>query len=109
MYRLASGLLFGVEADLTFPNYLPSNHVVAKFATARSDLEERWDYVGTVRGRVGYASGPWLAYATGGFAWAGERFLNTPPASTSKRSISTSARAGQPALDWNTPSRRTGA
>src|SRR3954468_9249363 len=77
-YRLSSGLLFGVEADLTFPNYLPSNHVVAKFATARSDLEERWDYFGTVRGRVGYASGPWLAYATGGFAWAGERFLNTP-------------------------------
>src|SRR3954468_6172303 len=77
-YRLSSGLLFGVEADLTFPNYLPSNHVVAKFATARSDLEERWDYFGTVRGRVGYASGAWLAYATGGFAWAGERFLNTP-------------------------------
>jgi high affinity Mn2+ porin len=77
-YRLSSGLLFGVEADLTFPNYLPTNHVVAKFATARSDLEERWDYFGTVRGRVGYTSGPWLAYATGGFAWAGERFLNTP-------------------------------
>jgi Opacity protein and related surface antigens len=31
-----------------------------------------------VRGRVGYTSGPWLAYATGGFAWAGGRFLNTP-------------------------------
>ena len=77
-YRLSSGLLFGVEADLTFPNYLPTNHVVAKFATARSDLEERWDYFGTVRGRVGYTSGPWLAYATGGFAWGGERFLNTP-------------------------------
>jgi high affinity Mn2+ porin len=57
---------------------LPSNHVVSKFVTARSDAEERWDYVGTVRGRVGFASGPWLAYATGGFAWAGERFLNIP-------------------------------
>src|SRR5665647_552133 len=29
-------------------------------------------------GRVGYAAGPWLTYATGGLAWAGERFLNTP-------------------------------
>ena len=38
---------------------------------------EQWDYVGTARGRVGYAAGPWLAYATGGLAWAGERFLNT--------------------------------
>jgi high affinity Mn2+ porin len=79
-YRVASGLLFGVEADLSFPNYLPTNHVVAGFATARSTAEERWDYVGTARGRVGYASGRWLAYATGGFAWAGERFLNTPAA-----------------------------
>jgi high affinity Mn2+ porin len=24
---------------------------------------------GTVRGRVGYAPGNWLFYATGGFAW----------------------------------------
>ena len=101
--------MFGVEADLTFPNYLPVEPVVAKFTTARSDLEERWDYFGTVRGRVGYASGPWLAYATGGFAWAGERFLNTPAASASRRSISTSGPAGPPALDWNMRSRRTGA
>jgi high affinity Mn2+ porin len=80
-YRLSSGLLFGVEADLTFPNYLPTNHVVAKFVTPGSDLEERWDYFGTVRGRVGYATGSWLAYATGGFAWSGGRFLNTPTGS----------------------------
>ncbi|WP_291851243.1 carbohydrate porin [Bradyrhizobium sp.] len=79
-HRLSSGVLFGVEADLSFPNYLPTNHVVSGFATARSTAEERWDYVGTARGRVGYASGRWLAYATGGFAWAGERFLNTPAA-----------------------------
>src|SRR3982074_803828 len=77
-YRLPSGILLGVEADITFPNYLPSNSVVAPLATARSAATEQWDYVGTARGRVGYAPGPWLAYATGGLAWAGERFLNTP-------------------------------
>jgi high affinity Mn2+ porin len=76
-HHLSSGIVLGVEADLTFPNYLPTNHVVAKFVTPRSDAEERWDYFGTLRGRVGYASGPWLAYVTGGFAWTGERFLNT--------------------------------
>src|SRR4030095_16259537 len=27
---------------------------------------------------LGYASGHWLVYATGGFAFAGERFINTP-------------------------------
>src|SRR5229473_7195 len=74
--QLPSGVLLGVEADFTFPNYLTSNSVVSSLATARSDVTEQWDYVGTARGRVGYAAGPWLAYATGGLAWAGERFLD---------------------------------
>jgi high affinity Mn2+ porin len=76
--RLPSGLLLGVEADMTFPNYLTSNSVVSSLATPRSDVTEQWDYVGTARGRIGYATGPWLVYATGGLAWAGERFINTP-------------------------------
>lgn len=76
--RSPSGLLLGVEADISFPNYLTSNSIVSSLTTARSDFTEQLDYVGTARGRIGYASGPWLAYATGGLAWAGERFLNTP-------------------------------
>src|SRR5216110_526747 len=66
--RLPSGLLLGVEADLTFPNYLASNSIVSRLTTARSDVTEQLDYLGTVRGRIGYASGHWLAYATGGLA-----------------------------------------
>lgn len=76
--RLPSGLLLGVEADLTFPNYFTSNSVVSTLAGARSEVVEKLDYAGTVRGRIGYASGHWLFYATGGFAFAGERFINTP-------------------------------
>src|SRR5258705_864201 len=88
-YRLSSGLLFGVEADITFPNYLTSNSVVSLLATAQSDLIEQWDYVATARGRLGYASGPWLAYATGGLAWAGERFLNSPANGTDEKGLNT--------------------
>ena len=76
--RLPSGMLLGVEADVTFPNFLASNSVVSSLASARSDVSEQWDYVGTARGRIGYTNGHWLAYATGGLAWAGERFINTP-------------------------------
>src|SRR5438445_10843541 len=36
--RLPSGLLLGVEADLTFPNYLTSNSVVSLLSTPRSDF-----------------------------------------------------------------------
>ena len=85
--RLPSGLLLGVETDLTFPNYLTSNSIVSSLATPRSQVTEQLDYVGTARGRVGYTSGPWLAYATGGLAWAGERFINAPTVGDEARDI----------------------
>jgi high affinity Mn2+ porin len=77
-WRAPSGFLLGVEADLTFPSYLPSNSITALISTPRNDFFEQWDYVGTVRGRIGYATSHWLFYATGGFAFMGERFVNMP-------------------------------
>ena len=88
-YQLPSGMLLGVEADISFPNYLTSNSVVSSLATARSDVTEQWDYVGTARGRVGYVAGRWLVYATGGLAWAGERFLNTPAIGSDEKTLHT--------------------
>jgi high affinity Mn2+ porin len=88
-YQLPSGMLLGVEADISFPNYLTSNSVVSSLATVRSDVTEQWDYVGTARGRVGYVAGPWLVYATGGLAWAGERFLNTPAVGSDEKTLHT--------------------
>jgi high affinity Mn2+ porin len=88
-YQLPSGMLLGVEADMTFPNYLTSNSIVSSSATARSDVTEQWDYMGTARGRVGYVAGPWLVYATGGLAWAGERFLNTPAIGSDEKTLHT--------------------
>ena len=86
-YRSSSGVLVGFEADISFPNYLTSNSVVSSLTTVRSDVTEQWDYIGTARGRIGYAAGPWLFYATGGFAWAGERFLNTPAAGNDEKRL----------------------
>jgi high affinity Mn2+ porin len=76
--QMPSGLVLGVEADLTFPNYIISNKIVSTLTGAHSEVVEALDYAGTLRGRIGYASGHWLVYATGGFAFAGERFVNTP-------------------------------
>ncbi|HMH71892.1 MAG TPA: carbohydrate porin, partial [Bradyrhizobium sp.] len=87
--QLPSGVLLGVEADISFPNYLTSNSVVSSLATARSGVTEQWDYVGTARGRIGYVAGPWLTYATGGLAWAGERFLNTPAIGSDEKKLNT--------------------
>jgi high affinity Mn2+ porin len=88
-YKLPSGMLLGVEADFSFPNYLISNSVVSSLATARSAVTEQWDYVASARGRIGYAAGPWLTYATGGLAWTGERFLNMPAIGSDEKKLNT--------------------
>ncbi len=74
-YRLNSRLLLGVEADVSFPNYLDDGIVAAR-STPGGGLTEKMDFVSTVRGRVGYTVDHWLFYATGGFAWSRARFLN---------------------------------
>ena len=86
-WRLPSGLLLGVEADLTFPNYLPSNSIISRLISPNSDVTHSLDYVGTLRGRLGYATSHWLFYATGGLAFAGERFINTPAAGSDEKII----------------------
>jgi high affinity Mn2+ porin len=86
-WRAPSGVLVGVEADLTFPNYLPSNSIISRLVSPGSDVFHSLDYAGTVRGRLGYAPGNWLFYVTGGFAFAGDRFINTPAAGSDEKII----------------------
>ena len=86
-WRMSSGLLFGLEGDLTFPYTLSSNPTIALLATPNRDFFEHLDYVGTARGRIGYTSGPWLAYVTGGFAFAGERYTSLPFVGVSEKHI----------------------
>ena len=61
--QLSSHVVLGIEADASFTSHLDAPALIpAPFHTTI-------DYVGTVRGRAGYASGTLLAYVTGGFAW----------------------------------------
>jgi high affinity Mn2+ porin len=76
--QLPSRIVLGFEADVSFPNYVDGNSVISTLATAKSYVVEQMDFTGSARGRLGYAEGPWLFYATGGLAFTGERFLNTP-------------------------------
>jgi high affinity Mn2+ porin len=61
--QLSNHLVIGVEADSSFPSPID----VPRLAPA--PFNTSIDYVGTLRGRVGYAFGPWMPYLTGGFAW----------------------------------------
>ncbi|MBI5265163.1 MAG: carbohydrate porin [Bradyrhizobium sp.] len=88
-YRLSSGLLLGAEGDISFPNYMPSSHVTSSIITARSYAQEQFDYVASVRGRIGYAAGSWLFYTTGGIAFSGERFLNEQASGNNEKALNT--------------------
>ena len=60
---LSSGVVLGIEADASFPAPLDAPRL------APAPFNATIDYVGTLRGRIGYAFGPWMPYVTGGLAW----------------------------------------
>jgi len=78
-WMLPQGLLFGIEADVSFPNSIGSNSVITDLTGAPAPVTDSLDFMSTVRGRIGYASGPWLSYVTGGFAWSDSRIIRTLP------------------------------
>ena len=85
--QLPSPIVLGFEADVSFPNYIDGNSVISTLATAKSYVIEQMDFTGSARGRLGYAAGPWMFYATGGLAFTGERFLNTPAVGNDEKKL----------------------
>lgn len=63
--QLANRVVLGVEADATFTSPLdfPAHE------RAPAPFNTTIDYVGTVRGRLGYAFDRFMPFVTGGFAW----------------------------------------
>jgi high affinity Mn2+ porin len=78
---LANRVVIGVEADAnvsSFNNY--GGNRIGNTIAVVGGSELYSDNVfasGTVRGRIGYAPGNWLFYATGGFAWTHEQYVLT--------------------------------
>ena len=74
-YMLPNRLVIGAEADASFPSIQnPEGISIGGTSTFSSPVgpENYSETVlssGTLRGRIGYAPGNWLLYATGGFAW----------------------------------------
>jgi high affinity Mn2+ porin len=88
-YMFPSRWVLGVEADISFPSFAePSPHSIGGTSTISSasiglaSYSEQMEFSGTVRGRIGYAPGNWMFYATGGFAWSYDQFTRTQLAGT---------------------------
>ena len=79
-YMLPNRFVLGAEVDASFPSFLSNTGIsiggTSTFASSTLGAVSYSETVlssGTVRGRVGYAPGSWLFYATGGFAWTYDR------------------------------------
>jgi high affinity Mn2+ porin len=85
-YMLPSRWLFGVEADVSFPNTIASTSILSSAPTGMASFSEAVEFSGTLRGRIGYApnlgTGHWLFYATGGLALSYDQFSRMQIAGT---------------------------
>jgi high affinity Mn2+ porin len=75
-YVLPKRILLGAEVDASFPSFQTLSGIsiggISNFTSPALGAVTYSETVlssGTARGRIGYAPGSWLFYATGGFAW----------------------------------------
>lgn len=76
-WNLPSHWMLGVEADLSFANFQDTGQVLSYRATGAGGADEQLEFLGTLRGRLGYSLGGWTPFVTGGLAWASTRFSLT--------------------------------
>ena len=74
---LSNRIVLGAEADASFAAWPNLNNLSIggssnfnSSVVGGANLSEAALAFGTLRGRIGYAPGNWLFYATGGFAWS---------------------------------------
>jgi high affinity Mn2+ porin len=76
-YMPPSGLMFGIEADVTFPSTLQGGRDLTSAFVGVANYNDTIEMFGTVRGRIGYDVDHWLYYVTGGLAWTYDQFTRT--------------------------------
>ena len=65
---IRNSVLFGIEADITFPNSADNADQLWSRLSPTGETVAKLDYVATLRPRVGYFFGNTLLYGTGGLA-----------------------------------------
>jgi len=81
---LPKRVVLGVEADASFPGFPDRSGIstggISNFVSpllGPESYSETMLHSGTLRGRVGFAPGAWLFYATAGFAWTYDKLTLT--------------------------------
>jgi high affinity Mn2+ porin len=75
-----SRLMFGFEADFSFPDEMKSNLPLTFPPAGPSVINDKLEIFGSLRGRIGYGFGDWLFYGAGGFAYDRDLVTSTDAA-----------------------------
>jgi outer membrane immunogenic protein len=75
-YQVSPWFVVGIEGDWQATGLSGTTNGVVNVAGTTNPWSESWSshWLATIRGRAGYAAGPWLFYVTGGGAFANVRF-----------------------------------
>jgi outer membrane immunogenic protein len=91
-------VVFGIEGDFQGSGQKRSDSFTTAFGTVTIDQKIPW--FATLRGRLGYAAGPWLIYATGGAAWNNYEASATLAGATVSDSTTKSAWTVGGGVEW---------
>jgi high affinity Mn2+ porin len=72
-----SGLLVGIEADISFPGNMSGTRILATPSIGAATYSDLVGMSGSVRGRIGYAFDRGLYYGTAGYAWTQDNLTRT--------------------------------
>jgi outer membrane immunogenic protein len=78
-FQVAPSWLIGLEGDWDWTNLrrtsaAPLTFGGVPFGVANVQLNDRTEWLASLRGRLGYVAGDWLLYGTGGVAFAHNRY-----------------------------------
>ena len=77
-WLISGPLLFGLEADISAAGLSSTTRTSPPGdPLAVAQWNEKLDLYGSVRARLGWVSGNWLFYGTGGFGWDLDKFTRT--------------------------------
>jgi high affinity Mn2+ porin len=72
-----SGLLLGLEADVSFPGNMSGLSTLSTPSIGTATYSDLVEMSGSVRARIGYAFDRWLYYGTAGYAWTQDHLTRT--------------------------------
>jgi high affinity Mn2+ porin len=72
-----SGLMVGIEADISFPGNMSGTNTLATPSIGTAAYSDMVEMSGSVRTRIGYAFDRWLYYGTAGYAWTQDQLTRT--------------------------------